>query len=403
MPEILADVYKKGILAGHFSRTDDGATAYTYASTYLETSSKPLSPTLPLSTDSYRREGGALPPFFTGLLPEGRRLTGLRKHLKTSADDELGMLIAVGEDTVGDVQIVSPNTQPAQLVIPDAGELIQSEDFQTITFSELINRHSIIDPAAIPGVQDKVSGKMLTLPLRSSEDFYLLKISPPEYPQVVENESFFLKAASRIHASPQVVSHRLVHDATGRPGLLIRRFDRYVDEHGAAHRLAVEDACQLNNRYPADKYNLTAEQSAHAILRQVFSPRLAAPEIFRQFVYAWLTGNGDLHAKNLSIVENRKGQYELSPIYDIPSTAPYGDKNMAILLRGKRDGLSRRKFLEFAHELGISAKIADRVLREVLSATESMLEQAQEELPFDSHRLKQLKKVLKNRRLSLLP
>lgn len=52
---------------------------------------------------------------------------------------------------------------------------------------------------------------------------------------------------------------------------------------------------------------------------------------------------------------------------------------------------------------GISAKIADRVLREVLSATESMLEQAQEELPFDSHRLKQLTKVLKNRRLSLLP
>ena len=40
MPEILADVYKKGILAGHFSRTDDGATAYTYASTYLETDRK---------------------------------------------------------------------------------------------------------------------------------------------------------------------------------------------------------------------------------------------------------------------------------------------------------------------------------------------------------------------------
>ena len=52
---------------------------------------------------------------------------------------------------------------------------------------------------------------------------------------------------------------------------------------------------------------------------------------------------------------------------------------------------------------GISAKIADRVLREVLSATESMLEQTQEELPFDSHRLKQLTKVLKSRRLSLLP
>ena len=402
MPEILADVYKKGILAGHFSRTDDGATAYTYASTYLETSSKPLSPTLPLSTDSYRREGGALPPFFTGLLPEGRRLTGLRKHLKTSADDELGMLIAVGEDTVGDVQIVSPNTQPAQLVIPDAGELIQSEDFQTITFSELINRHSIIDPAAIPGVQDKVSGKMLTLPLRSSEDFYLLKISPPEYPQVVENESFFLKAASRIHASPQVVSHRLVHDATGRSGILIRRFDRYIDEHGIAHRLAAEDACQLSNRYPSDKYLLTAEQCSEALLTQVFSPRIAAPEVFRQFVYAWLTGNGDLHAKNLSIVENRKGQYELSPIYDIPSTAPHGDKSMALLLSGKKDGLSRRRFLTFAHNIGVSSRVAEHVLEEVLTGTEHLAEQAREELPFDSHRMKELLKVLKNRRRSLL-
>ena len=349
MPEILADVYKKGILAGHFSRTDDGATAYTYASTYLETSSKPLSPTLPLSTDSYRREGGALPPFFTGLLPEGRRLTGLRKHLKTSADDELGMLIAVGEDTVGDVQIVSPNTQPAQLVIPDAGELIQSEDFQTITFSELINRHSIIDPAAIPGVQDKVSGKMLTLPLRSSEDFYLL-----------------------------------------------------IDEHGIAHRLAAEDACQLSNRYPSDKYLLTAEQCSEALLTQVFSPRIAAPEVFRQFVYAWLTGNGDLHAKNLSIVENRKGQYELSPIYDIPSTAPYGDKSMALLLSGKKDGLSRRRFLTFAHNIGVSSRVAEHVLEEVLTGTEHLVEQAREELPFDSHRMKELLKVLKNRRRSLL-
>ena len=243
---------------------------------------------------------------------------------------------------------------------------------------------------------------MLTLPLRSSEDFYLLKISPPEYPQVVENESFFLKAASRIHASPQVVSHRLVHDATGRSGILIRRFDRYIDEHGIAHRLAAEDACQLSNRYPSDKYLLTAEQCSEALLTQVFSPRIAAPEVFRQFVYAWLTGNGDLHAKNLSIVENRKGQYELSPIYDIPSTAPYGDTSMALLLSGKKDGLSRRRFLTFAHNIGVSSRVAEHVLEEVLTGTEHLAEQAREELPFDSHRMKELLKVLKNRRRSLL-
>ena len=100
------------------------------------------------------------------------------------------------------------------------------------------------------------------------------------------------------------------------------------------HRLAAEDACQLSNRYPSDKYLLTAEQCSEALLTQVFSPRIAAPEVFRQFVYAWLTGNGDLHAKNLSIVENRKGQYELSPIYDIPSTAP---------VRGQKHGASSKR------------------------------------------------------------
>ena len=134
----------------------------------------------------------------------------------------------------------------------------------------------------------------------------------------------------------------------------------------------------------------------------MFSPRIAAPEVFRQFVYAWLTGNGDLHAKNLSIVENRKGQYELSPIYDIPSTAPYGDTSMALLLSGKKDGLSRRRFLTFAHNMGVSSRVAEHVLEEVLTGTEHLAEQAREELPFDSHHMKELLKVLKNRRRSLL-
>ena len=137
--------------------------------------------------------------------------------------------------------------------------------------------------------------------------------------------------------------------------------------------------------------------------RVFFDPPCRPRKFFGSLSTHGLPEMGDLHAKNLSIVENRKGQYELSPIYDIPSTAPYGDKNMAILLSGKRDGLSRRKFLEFAHELGISAKIADRVLREFFPLPRACWNRLRKSCPFDSHRLKQLTKVLKNRRLSLLP
>jgi HipA-like protein len=62
--------------------------------------------TLPVTAEPEFRTAGAVPPFFAGLLPEGRRLSALRAAMKTSGDDELSLLLAVGGDTVGDIQIL---------------------------------------------------------------------------------------------------------------------------------------------------------------------------------------------------------------------------------------------------------------------------------------------------------
>jgi HipA-like protein len=62
--------------------------------------------TLPVTAEPEFRPAGAVPPFFAGLLPEGRRLSALRAAMKTSGDDELSLLLAVGGDTVGDIQIL---------------------------------------------------------------------------------------------------------------------------------------------------------------------------------------------------------------------------------------------------------------------------------------------------------
>lgn len=53
MHEILADVYKKGNIAGYLSRTDHGDTAYTYAENYIESDGKPISSTLPIRAEAY--------------------------------------------------------------------------------------------------------------------------------------------------------------------------------------------------------------------------------------------------------------------------------------------------------------------------------------------------------------
>lgn len=43
-----------------------------------------------------------------------------------------------------------------------------------------------------------------------------------------------------------------------------------------------------------------------------------------------MTGNGDLHAKNVFILEALHAGFVVAPVYDIPCTLLYGDDTMAL-------------------------------------------------------------------------
>ncbi len=393
-----ADVYQQNELAGHIFRTDLG-TQFLYTEQFLQSHTRPVATTLPLREEPYTYPAGALAPFFTGLLPEGRRLTALKNSIKASSDDELSLLLAVGEDTVGDIRVLPHGVKLPELHVVQ-NVLSGVEDFKSINFTDLLSTSGIVDESALPGVQEKVSGKMLTLPLQAATDCYFLKLNPPEYSRVVENESFFLSYARKLKSRTGIVQTKIVTDAKGRSGLLIKRFDRGVDASGKLVRYAVEDACQVLNKYPADKYNISAEEVCIALSQLTSRKVVARQEIFRQFVYAWLTGNGDLHAKNLSIITQEHHGWELSPVYDIPSTAPYGDNTMALTLTGKRSGLSKASLIRFAHTIGLREPAAERVIQKTLKDTQNLIEQVSD-IGFDSHRQRQLIKTLKNRRRSL--
>lgn len=64
---------------------------------------QPVSLLMPLEHRFYEFEG--FPPFFEGLLPEGAMLDALLRIRKIDRDDFFAQLIAVGEETIGNVSV----------------------------------------------------------------------------------------------------------------------------------------------------------------------------------------------------------------------------------------------------------------------------------------------------------
>lgn len=391
----VAHVLKDGVPAATLTRRDGGV-EFSYTNDYLATGSRAVATSLPLTDEPVRTVAGAVPAFFANLLPEGRRLTALRRSIKASADDELSLLLAVGSDPVGDVQVVPDPEVPEVTGAPPAPGNA-SRDFANLDFGDLLAAHGIGDPAALPGVQDKVSGRMLTVPLAYEGRVHLLKLEVPEFPLLVTNEAYFLDISRRLRH--RVVSTEVVHDREGRAGLLVTRFDRVV-ENGHVRRLAVEDGAQVLGVHPADKYSVSLEDLATGMASVCQSQPLALQAVLQQALLAWATGNGDLHAKNISAVgrEDRA----IAPIYDVPSTVPYGDTTFALPMTGRRSNLSAKAFRTFGTKVGLPAAAVDRAIQEVLTATTDMINDIEAgAIGWDARRRRDLTRSLRRRRRDL--
>ena len=328
-----ATVLKAGRRAGSLLRRND-AVVFAYDQDYVDGAGGAVATTLPVSPSAVVTHApGALPPFFSGLLPEGRRLDALRLAVKTSADDEVTLLLAVGADTVGDVQVIPYGDAPTGVE-----PYISVGDWEEVRFLDLfaasVGDAQAVDRVALPGVQDKVSARMINVPVALGHARFVLKLDPPEFPHLVPNEAFFLSAARR--SGVESAKAEVVHDADGAAGLLVRRFDRVQDPSGRTVALAQEDACQVLGRYPADKYRVTTEAVIGALAGVCQAPSVAAFALLKQAVFAYLTCNGDAHAKNFSVRCLPDGEWRVTPAYDLPTSHPYGDTTMALSVNGRR-------------------------------------------------------------------
>lgn len=391
---VRADVFKGDALAGVITRLARGEIAFTYAPDYLTGDGEPVAITLPPSTETFIAVGGAVPPFFAGLLPEGARLNALVTRVKTSPDDMLSLLLAVGSDTIGDVRVVPAGVDPVA-VTPHAVGPWTALDFDEL-FAESVGTHG--DHAALPGVQAKVSAAVISFPVARGGGRSILKLNPPEYPHLVENESFFLAAART--SGLDAADAELVYDRNGRAGLLVRRFDRVARRAAPDERVWQEDGCQVLGLYPADKYRVSAEDVVTAIANHCAAPIVAALDLTRQLVFGYLIGNGDIHAKNLSLFRDpRRGLFTPTPAYDVLSTAAYPHLNSdtALPVGGRSSGLTRARWLEFGDGLGARPRALAATIDQLLAAAPEWLPDL-ELIGFDQRRTHELRRGIEHRR-----
>lgn len=383
-------IYKKGNFAAKLLRTSRGV-RFEYERAYLESGLPAIATSLPLSAESITLQNGATPAFFAGLLPEGPRLIAMKNRIKASLNDELSLLLEIGQDLVGDVQVLLKGVNPS-LDRESLSLALTGSDF---SFKQIRQAHYGSRASGIPGVQDKVSSKMLNAPVRSANIDYILKLNPDSVPFAVQNESFFLGLANQ--CGIETAKFKMLADSEGEHALRLKRFDR-ISSGAIKLRLAAEDGCQVLNQYPSEKYNQDFITVATKLISLCPARAVAGLTLFKQLVFSWLIGNGDAHAKNYSILETPSGEWRISPAYDLLCTRYYQDREMALPINEQVTGWSRQLLVEAASKIQVPEKAAQKVITKQLLVLDNLSKTIIDgALPFESHANYEVAKFLKKR------
>lgn len=393
-----ADVYIGDVLAAHLTREHGDAVSFDYVAEEASDGrvrDRSVSWSL-LRSGEYPviTAGAAVPPFFAGLLPEGVRLGVVTSSTKTSPDDHLTLLLAIGADTIGNIRVFPARATP-RVPLP-LFEPERDNDFHGV-FAKLTGSVEA-DPVGLAGVQPKVSAAMMSAPTQTRAGPAMLKLNPAGFPFLVENEHFFMRMASA--CGLRVAKTTLLHDAQHRSALLVNRFDRI-----GSRRIPQEDACQVADLYPASKYRIKTETAltvlADACERGGGSRVVALVELLKVVVFSWLIGNGDLHGKNVSIY-NPDGWWQPTPAYDLLCTQPYAGWNdpMALKLYGRANRLSRNNFIEAGERLGIRERATKNMIDSMIDVATAWPDRC-DEIGFDDRITERLAKMLNTRLGSL--
>jgi serine/threonine-protein kinase HipA len=334
---------------------------------------------LGLPVSERERSWQEFPPPFDGLLPEGVLLEQLLVKHKLDRSDKWGQLIAVGMDLTGFLSVIPADSEQKPFgnvvpgkQLPKRASIRPGMESLPYDVNELDTFHSTNKlRMSLSGVQPKVSAiysrKRQAFQVVEQNGAYILKPSSQAFPGAAENEACTMALARE--AGLEVPPCGFVRTKDTAVVFWIERFDRRGQ--GNRQRIRVEDACQLLEVPSSWKYNGNLESLARVVCDFCSNPKLQLVYLFHRVLFCWITGNGDMHLKNWSLIE--KGPLiQLSPAYDFLNTVilTQDDEDSALALDDRKTGFNRSLLVDyFGREV---CKNNDRMIENTLSRLASV-------------------------------
>ena len=303
----------------------------------------PLSPLLALQRldgETPEQHSAQVRQFFENLLPEGEALDHAAQTAGTTRSNLVGLLIAIGKETAGDLRVTLADASAA------SAAAAEREHLREITPEQLSERirarenipFSVWDGKvrlSIAGYQDKIAvyereGKWYLVEGGRLASTEIVKPVPTRKPLATlpANEHLCMQLARRVGL--EAAQTRLVH--VPEPVLLVRRFDR-IETGAGVRRLHIVDGCQALGLAVSMKYERAYGDTAEvahlregASLPKLFSlvdqsplPAVDRLGLLRWAIFQVLIGNTDAHGKNVSFFCDGRG-LRLAPAYDMVCT-----------------------------------------------------------------------------------
>lgn len=158
-----------------------------------------------------------------------------------------------------------------------------------------------------------------------------------------------------------------LHKENGRSHFMTKRFDRKGSKGEKIHMQSLCAMAHLDFNSPRNY----SYEDAFSVMKQLKLGRHDFIQMFKRMVFNDYAKNFDDHTKNIAFLMNKKGEWSLSPAYDVTFSYKKDSlwvKSHQMLINGKADGITMEDFYKVAEKAGIKKSSATKCIQQVSDA-----------------------------------